>query len=101
MRKYKTVERKVVEDELEFKGCDICGLKTKERGMNWKPSDEHPHGVCSVIVAWAEGYYEPCSAFQVIKPDICPGCFMTHIVPFLKELGVKIEKMDEEFNPIR
>lgn len=81
-------------NELVGSKCDICGAETNN-GNNW--SNER-YNQNETKVEHRQGDVYPDGSFgKTYSTEICPICFETKLIPFLKSLGSKVEYEEWDF----
>ena len=91
---YKTITQTKTTTVIDSTACDICG-KTKRGVVNW---DGDTWGVESIAASIETGkVYPEGGSTQKLEYDICPECFMAHVVPFLSDLGATGTTTECEF----
>ena len=67
--------------------CDICGKQSDQR-ESWKAGDNEVSEITLTYrtgESWPEG-----GSGEEIEVDICPECFTTKLIPWLKEQGATL-----------
>lgn len=98
MRFYqKQIKEPVIQKVLVKITCDLCGAETKN--SNWGTSFNEINNVeISVTINQQEGAAYPEGVFGTeFNVDLCPTCFKTTLIPFLREKGAKIEERELNF----
>ncbi len=96
MKNYETKElpAKTIRS-LKNRTCDLCGT-TSTRQEHWgRTSYEVNETEVSITVAHKTGIsYPEGGSGQLLDVDICPSCFQSKLIPWLKSQGAKIEAED-------
>ena len=96
MRKFKTEQKTVEVQTLEYIQCDVC--KRKALTDDWQgldfPSDSG-FQVNDVTVELREGKHYPEGGFGTkLSVDMCPDCFKDKLIIWLQEQGVQVMEED-------
>jgi len=102
MRKYKEVTKTTTTTVLDELSCDICGKVADgnewEGTSVWDYTMDETEVRVRVTVRQKEGTIFPeggdGTAYEI---DICPDCFKTVLVPFLRSKGAVIEETKWEW----
>lgn len=85
MKTYKT--ETVVRETIDKIFCDICG----EDMLAEFNKSGHLYDDCVISHKYAHDYSYDHADHNEFEPDICPKCFQSKIIPFLKSIGLNTE----------
>jgi hypothetical protein len=78
-------------EHLKETKCDICGKVF--RGSDW---DAEVYEISETEVRYKEGNSYPDSGSGTeTKIDVCPDCFKTKLIPWVKSFGISDPKAEE------
>lgn len=84
--------------------CDRCGRKSSS-GSDWgqnhglsDPMLNSDFARVETVIQYSQGVYYPESGTGMrIDVVLCPACFMTVLIPFLRSQGVQIDEVDASY----
>lgn len=93
MKKYRTEPRMHDEKILVLCQCDLC--KKEFRNDDWEASC---YEVKDTTISYRTGKsYPDISYGEEYSIDICPGCFMEKLIPWIESEGGEVEEKDWEY----
>jgi hypothetical protein len=89
MRHYKTISEQITRTITDKLTCDICGKEIKEQYVGNYEFDQ-------IKIERVRGSDYRDNKFQSTESygDICSGCFIEKIEPFLELIGIKKTKFE-------
>ena len=94
MRSYKTMQKTYDENTCVIVRCDLCGAEAPNPGW-WDNPWTYGYGVERVNISYESGDSFPEGRFtKTMFVDVCPDCFVSKVIPWLKSQGATISEKD-------
>lgn len=86
MREYKTFEETVTRQVCTKVVCDLCGAEGRELGneVQWEKTT---YDAATTIFAESGARWPDSAQVETTRFDVCPNCFKTKLVPWMKSQG--------------